>query len=90
RCPAWFFLLFFLVQRRPPVFPRKGSSWAADLYKSQALYTLLHPFQVKNLILTGIAEHICVLCTANDAYMREYPLLIPTIGIASVDKEDKQ
>lgn len=55
-----------------------------------ALYTLLHQLHVKNLILTGIAGNICVLFTANDAYMREYPLLIPDNCIASVDDEDNK
>lgn len=55
-----------------------------------ALYTLLNQLQVKKLILTGIAGNICVLFTANDAYMREYPLLIPDNCIASVDDKDNQ
>ena len=55
-----------------------------------ALQTLLSQLQVKQLILTGIAGNICVLFTANDAYMREYPLLIPENCIASVDDEDNQ
>ncbi|CAI9395259.1 MULTISPECIES: isochorismatase family cysteine hydrolase [Bacillaceae] len=53
-----------------------------------ALHTLLTQLQVKKLILSGIAGNICVLFTANDAYMREYPLLIPDNCIASVDDED--
>ncbi|WP_312099095.1 isochorismatase family cysteine hydrolase [Niallia sp.] len=55
-----------------------------------ALQTLLSQLHVKQLILTGIAGNICVLFTANDAYMREYPLLIPDNCIASVDDEDNQ
>lgn len=55
-----------------------------------ALYTLLNQLHVKKLILTGIAGNICVLFTANDAYMREYPLLIPDNCIASVDDKDNQ
>lgn len=55
-----------------------------------ALNTLLHQLQVEKLILTGIAGNICVLFTANDAYMREYSLLVPDNCIASVDNEDNQ
>jgi nicotinamidase-related amidase len=30
------------------------------------------------LIVTGIAGNFCVLFTANDAYMRDYELIIPS------------
>ena len=53
-----------------------------------ALNTLLHQLNVNTLILTGIAGNICVLFTANDAYMREYKLVIPTNCIASADDQD--
>ncbi|MGG4169485.1 isochorismatase family cysteine hydrolase [Rossellomorea vietnamensis] len=53
-----------------------------------ALNTLLHHLSVKNLIITGIAGNICVLFTANDAYMREFNLMVPCDAIASVSEED--
>jgi len=53
-----------------------------------ALNTLLHQLKVDELILTGIAGNICVLFTANDAYMREYSLIVPENAIASVDEQD--
>jgi nicotinamidase-related amidase len=53
-----------------------------------ALNTLLHHLSVKNIILTGIAGNICVLFTANDAYMREFGLFVPNNAIASVSEED--
>ncbi|WP_057915851.1 isochorismatase family cysteine hydrolase [Peribacillus muralis] len=53
-----------------------------------ALNTLLTRLKVKTLIITGIAGNICVLFTANDAYMREYQLWIPEDCIASASKED--
>jgi nicotinamidase-related amidase len=55
-----------------------------------ALNTLLHQLKVNTLILTGIAGNICVLFTANDAYMREYELLVPNDCIASADDKDNQ
>jgi nicotinamidase-related amidase len=55
-----------------------------------ALNTLLHQLKVNTLILTGIAGNICVLFTANDAYMREYELLVPKDCIASADDNDNQ
>ncbi|MEH7098369.1 isochorismatase family cysteine hydrolase [Neobacillus vireti] len=55
-----------------------------------ALNTLLHQLKVNTLIITGIAGNICVLFTANDAYMREYKLYIPNNCIASTDDQDNQ
>ncbi len=45
---------------------------------STTLETLLHYLGSKKLILTGIAGNFCVLFTANDAYMRDYDLIIPS------------
>ena len=53
-----------------------------------ALNTLLYSLNIKDLIITGIAGNICVLFTANDAYMREYNLTIPADCIASKTVED--
>ncbi|WP_163103472.1 isochorismatase family cysteine hydrolase [Peribacillus alkalitolerans] len=55
-----------------------------------ALNTLLYHLGAKKLILTGIAGNICVLFTANDAYMREYSLLCPSDCIASADQNDNE
>lgn len=55
-----------------------------------ALHTLLQELQVNQLILTGIAGNICVLFTANDAYMRKYDLWIPEDCLASASPEDNQ
>ncbi|PFA61840.1 isochorismatase [Bacillus sp. AFS015802] len=51
---------------------------------------LLHQLDVGNLILTGIAGDICVLYTANDAYMREYEMSIPKDCMASETDEDNE
>lgn len=50
------------------------------------LETLLHYLGTRLLILTGIAGDICVLFTANDAYMRDYHLVIPADCVASRDE----
>jgi nicotinamidase-related amidase len=55
-----------------------------------ALHTLLQQLKVDTLILTGIAGNICVLFTANDAYMREYQLWVPEDAIASAAIEDNK
>ncbi|MFQ3544279.1 isochorismatase family cysteine hydrolase [Halobacillus rhizosphaerae] len=48
---------------------------------------LLNQLEVNNLIITGIAGDICVLFTANDAYMREYNLWVPKDCTASETTE---
>ncbi|MBG9448091.1 isochorismatase [Cytobacillus firmus] len=53
-----------------------------------ALNTLLHQLGVNLLVMTGIAGNICVLFSANDAYMREYRLHIPHDCTASNDDHD--
>nr|WP_194201642.1 isochorismatase family cysteine hydrolase [Metabacillus mangrovi] len=55
-----------------------------------ALNTLLYQLKVDTLILTGLAGNICVLFTANDAYMRGYSLIVPPDTMASVSEEDER
>jgi nicotinamidase-related amidase len=50
---------------------------------STTLETLLRYLGSKTLIITGIAGNFCVLFTANDAYMRDYDLIIPSDCTAS-------
>ena len=47
------------------------------------LGTLLETLRIRRVILTGVAGNICVLFTANDAYMREYRILAPADCIVS-------
>jgi len=44
---------------------------------------LLHELKIRTLILTGISAHQCILFTANEAYLREFRLIIPRDCIAS-------
>ena len=44
------------------------------------LDTLLATLRIRRVILTGIAGNICVLFTANDAYMRELRIFAPPIA----------
>ncbi|HEV2915528.1 MAG TPA: isochorismatase family cysteine hydrolase [Pyrinomonadaceae bacterium] len=55
---------------------------------STTLDTLLEYLQAKTLILTGLAGNICVLFTANDAYMRDFHLIVPSDCVASNTPED--
>ncbi len=58
---------------------------------STTLETLLRYLGSRKLILTGVAGNFCVLFTANDAYMRDYELLIPSDCTASnTAKENRQ
>lgn len=59
-----------------------------SIFYGTALNMLLDELQVDTLILTGIAGNICVLFSANDAYMREYNLIVPSDCIASNIQED--
>src|SRR4029453_9661268 len=52
-------------------------------FYATTLELLLQALGVRTLILTGMAGNICVLFTANDAYMRGYRLLIPADCVAS-------
>lgn len=57
-------------------------------FYSTQLDILLSHLGVKNLILTGVAGDICVLFTADDAYMREYNLWVPSDCTASETEGD--
>jgi nicotinamidase-related amidase len=57
---------------------------------STTLDTLLRYLGAKKLILTGVAGNFCVLFTANDAYMRDYDLVIPSDCTASNTAEENR
>lgn len=59
-------------------------------FYSTTLDTLLDYLEVKTLILTGVAANICVLFTANDAYMRDFKLVIPADCVASNTVEENE
>ncbi|CAF1125489.1 unnamed protein product [Adineta steineri] len=49
---------------------------------------LLNHLGIKTLILTGLAGNCCVLFTANDAYMRNFKLIIPKDCIGSNTRKE--
>lgn len=57
-------------------------------FYSTTLDVLLSYLKVKGVILTGIAANICVLFTANDAYMRDYHLFVPCDCVVSNDERE--
>jgi nicotinamidase-related amidase len=58
---------------------------------STTLETLLRYFGARRLILTGIAGNYCVLFTANDAFMRDYTLFVPSdCAVSNTLKENRE
>lgn len=59
-------------------------------FYSTTLDLLLDYLQAHTLILTGIAGNNCVLFTANDAYLRDFRLLVPADCVASNTEEENR
>jgi nicotinamidase-related amidase len=59
-------------------------------FYSTTLDLLLKHLTATNLILTGIAGNNCVLFTANDAYMRDFKLFIPSDCVVSLTEEENR
>jgi nicotinamidase-related amidase len=51
---------------------------------------LLAYLGARTLILTGIAGNICILFSANDAYMRDFNLVVPSDCVISNTKEENR
>ena len=59
-------------------------------FHSTSLEVLLAHLGTETLILTGIAGNFCVLFTAQDAYMRDFRLVVPGDCIASEEERDNR
>lgn len=59
-------------------------------FYSTTLDLLLAYLKVKTLILTGLTADICVLFTANDAYLRDFKIIIPRDCVASAEAAEKE
>jgi len=57
---------------------------------STTLDTLLGYLKARTLILAGLTGDICVLFTANDAFMRDYHLVIPSDCTVSADTAENE
>jgi nicotinamidase-related amidase len=53
-------------------------------FYSTTLELLLRDLKVKTLLISGVTTDICVLFTANDAYMRGFEIHIPSDCVAAV------
>lgn len=56
---------------------------------STTLDTLLRHLGAQTLVIGGFAAEICVLFTANDAYMRDFNVVVPADGVASNEAADR-
>ncbi|HEX4610814.1 MAG TPA: isochorismatase family cysteine hydrolase [Urbifossiella sp.] len=56
---------------------------------STTLDTLLQYLGTRTLVVGGFAADICVLFTANDAYMRDLRIVVPADGVASNEAADR-
>lgn len=59
-------------------------------FYSTTLELLLEHLGARSLILAGIAGNNCVLFTANDAYMRDFKLFVPSDCTVSETKEENE
>lgn len=59
-------------------------------FYATTLDLLLRYLHVTTVILTGLTGDICVLFTANDAYMRDFRLVVPADCVASQDAEENR
>jgi nicotinamidase-related amidase len=62
--------------------PRHSAFYATPLE------VLLEHLGTQRLILTGVSSHQCVLFTANDAYIRNLDLIVPSDCVGSPDARD--
>lgn len=59
-------------------------------FYSTTLNLLLQYLGTETLILTGFTGDICILFTANDAFIRDYRLVIPTDCVVSQEIKENQ
>ncbi|MCU1246747.1 MAG: Isochorismatase [Acidobacteria bacterium] len=59
-------------------------------FYATTLDTLLAYLGAKTLIMTGIAGNICILFSANDAYMRDFNIVVPADCVISNTEEENR
>jgi nicotinamidase-related amidase len=74
-----------------PISPPKGSRTVTKVrhsafYSTPVAY-LLGRLGTKRLILTGQVTEQCILYSALDAYVRHFPVVVPTDAVAGIDAE---
>ncbi len=51
---------------------------------------LLRELGISKLILTGALTDICIFCTALDAYMRNYQIIVPKDSVVALTPEEHE
>jgi nicotinamidase-related amidase len=59
-------------------------------FYATTLDLLLRYLKVTTVILTGLTGDICVLFTANDAYMRDFHVVVPADCVASLQPDENR
>jgi nicotinamidase-related amidase len=59
-------------------------------FYATTLHTLLQYLGTKRIILAGLTTDMCVLFTANDAYMRDYQVYVPGDCVAQIPSPDNK
>jgi nicotinamidase-related amidase len=59
-------------------------------FYSTTLDVLLRALKTRSLVVCGFAANICVLFTANDAYMRDFRLVVPSDCVASNTADENE
>jgi nicotinamidase-related amidase len=74
-----------------PVVPAEGSRLLTKVrhsaFYATSLAYLLGRLETKRLILTGQVTEQCILYTALDAYVRHFPVVVPTDAVAHLDAD---
>lgn len=75
-----------------PITPVSGEAASLTKVRHSAFYStalayLLSRLGTKRLIITGQVTEQCILYTALDAYVRHFPVVIPTDAVAHIDPE---
>jgi nicotinamidase-related amidase len=74
-----------------PIVPSEGfrvmTKVRHSAFYATALAYLLNRLETKRLILTGQVTEQCILYTALDAYVRHFPVVIPTDAVAHIDAD---
>jgi nicotinamidase-related amidase len=75
---------------RPAIHDLKLLKPRHSAFFETALPSLLEYLKVRSVVITGIAADSCVMCSALDAYVRGYDLIVPEDTVASQSHERTQ
>lgn len=74
-----------------PIVPQKGCRLMTKVrhsaFYATSLAYLLNQLEPQRVILTGQVTEQCILYTALDAYVRHFPVVVPSDAVAHIDPE---